>query len=76
MNFIKSQIFTAKELKLQIQNMAILQTLNWTLPRWDCHSGTAPGRIFHAVTATSSIFSVSIFGHILSQFLVPNSSTF
>ena len=39
--------------------MAILQTLNWALPLWIYHGGTAPGRIFPAVAAISSIFSIN-----------------
>ena len=69
-NLIKIQIFAAKELKLRIQNMAILQTLHWALPLWNYHSGTAPGRIFHAVAATSSIFSSD------ENFLPQSQSTF
>ena len=40
--------------------MAILQTLNWALSLWNYRNGTAPGHIFHAVAATSSIFGIDV----------------
>ena len=40
--------------------MTIFQALYWALPQWNYHSGTVPGRIFHAVAAIYSIFSINI----------------